>query len=221
MRAIVTGAASGIGRELVSQLSHGGYAVHATDIDEQALIQTAKERDWREPAVLLKRHDVRDAGTWREILEEARDHEGGIDLLVNVAGVIRPQFVEELTPEYVALQLDVNTKGMIYGTQAAASVMIPPGRGHIVNIASMAALAPVPGISVYTASKFAIRGFSLAVAQELRKYGLFVTVVCPDAVDTPMVDYQLDFREAAMTFSGSRILSAQSRQNHRRACAGS
>ena len=109
-----------------------------------------------------------------------------------MAGVLRVERVEDLQPESVALQLDVNTKGVILGTQAAAKVMVGQGRGHIINIASMAALAPVPGISVYSASKFAVRGFSLAAAQELEDRGVQVTVVCPDAVDTPMVDYQLD-----------------------------
>jgi 3-oxoacyl-[acyl-carrier protein] reductase len=71
----------------------------------------------------------------------------------------------------------------------------------------MAALAPIPGISVYSASKFAVRGFSLAAAQELEPHGVYVTVVCPDAVATPMVDYQLDHAGAALTFSGPRILS--------------
>ena len=207
MRAIVTGAASGIGKELVAELSRLGYFVHATDVDENALQRTAEQLHWREPAVSIRRHDVRDAEAWKAIVQEAASHEGGVDLLVNVAGVIRPEFVHELTANNVALQLDVNTKGMILGTQAAAAIMISQKRGHIVNIGSMAALAPVPGISVYTASKFAIRGFSLAVAQELRHHGIYVSVVCPDAVDTPMVDYQVDFTAAAMTFSGSRILT--------------
>ena len=105
------------------------------------------------------------------------------------------------------MQIDVNTKGVIFGTHAAAVVMVPRGQGQIINIASMAALAPVPGISVYSASKFAVRGFSLAAAQELERHGIRVSVVCPDAVDTPMVDYQLDHAGAALTFSGPRILS--------------
>lgn len=208
VRAIVTGAASGIGQALVDELSRRGHVVHATDIDENSLERTAERLGWRAPSVLIRRHDVRDAVAWKEIVAEASACETGLDLLINVAGVIRPEFVHELSPTNVAMQLDVNTKGMILGTQAAAQVMIPRRQGHIVNLGSMASLAPVPGISVYSASKFAIRGFSLAVAQELREHNVAVTLVCPDAVDTPMVDYQVDFAAAALTFSGSRILSA-------------
>src|SRR5205823_4569252 len=81
--------------------------------------------------------------------------------------------------------------------------------GHIINIASMAALAPIPGISLYSASKYAVRGFSLAAAQELRAHGVYVTVVCPDAVQTPMLDAQLAHDEAAATFSGPRLLTVE------------
>ena len=111
--------------------------------------------------------------------------------------------------ESVALQIDVNAKGVILGTQAAAAVDGSPRAGRIINIASMAALAPIPGIAVYSASKFAVRGFSLAAAQELEIHGVHVTVVCPDAVDTPMIDHQLAHAGGAMTFSAPRILSVE------------
>ncbi len=126
---------------------------------------------------------------------------------MNVAGVLRVEPVYELKAESIALQIDVNTKGVILGTRAAAEVMVRQRHGHIINIASLAALAPIPGIAVYSASKFAVRGFSLAAAQELEPFGVHVSILCPDAVDTPMVDYQLDHAGAALTFSGPKILS--------------
>jgi 3-oxoacyl-[acyl-carrier protein] reductase len=98
---------------------------------------------------------------------------------------------------------------VIHGTRAAAAVMVAQRAGHIVNMGSLAALAPVPGISLYSASKFAVRGFSLAAAEELRPHGVFVTVVCPDAVRTPMLDLQVGYKEAALTFSGPRALTVE------------
>jgi 3-oxoacyl-[acyl-carrier protein] reductase len=78
------------------------------------------------------------------------------------------------------------------------------GRGHIINIASLAGIAPVPGIAYYTASKFAIRGFSLAAAYEYEPFGVAVSVVCPDLVKTPMLDLQLNFQdETDLVFSGN------------------
>ncbi len=70
----------------------------------------------------------------------------------------------------------------------------------------MAALAPIPGITVYSATKYAVRAFSLAAAEELRADGIAITVVCPDAVKTPMLDLQVGYEEAALTFTAPRFL---------------
>lgn len=209
LNAIVTGCASGIGRCLADELARQGYRVLATDVNQSALEQTARELDWESRGIFTRQQDVREPAGWRKTIEQAISLWGELDLLCNVAGVIRPEFVDELSDENISLQIDVNTKGVIFGTKYASAVMIPQRRGHIINIASMAALAPIPGISIYTASKFAVRGFSLAVATELAEKGIYVSIVCPDAVDTPMVDYQLNYPAAALTFSGSRILRAE------------
>ena len=208
MNVVVTGAASGIGRRLVTLLAAAGHHLIAADIEQHALEQLAIDSSWPRDRVLLVALDVRSSDAWKTVLGEVTSHWRSLDALVNVAGVLRVEPVDQLKADSVALQLDVNSKGVILGTQAAASVMVPQKHGRIINVASMAALAPVPGISVYSASKFAVRGFSLAAAQELEPHGVQVSVVCPDAVDTPMVDYQLDFPTAALTFSGPRILSA-------------
>jgi 3-oxoacyl-[acyl-carrier protein] reductase len=134
---------------------------------------------------------------------------GSLDVLLNVAGVIRPGYVYEVAAADVDFHIDINTKGVIHGTHTAARQMLKQGGGHIVNIASLAGIAPVPGLPLYSASKFAVRGFSLAVAQELAPMGVKVSVVCPDAVQTPMLDLQVDKAQAALTFSGSRTLTVQ------------
>jgi NAD(P)-dependent dehydrogenase (short-subunit alcohol dehydrogenase family) len=207
MNIIVTGAASGIGCQVVTQLAQAGHTVFAADLDGLALARASDAYSW--PATVSRvEHDVRDAESWRRLFDLLAARGGTLDAMVNVAGVLRVEKVGELRPESVDLQLDVNAKGVILGTQFAAAVMKPAGRGRIVNIASLAALAPIPGIAVYSASKFAVRGFSLAAAQELEPFGVHVSVVCPDAVATPMVDYQLDHAGAALTFSGARILTA-------------
>jgi 3-oxoacyl-[acyl-carrier protein] reductase len=208
MNIIVTGAASGIGCRLVTLLAEAGHAVLATDVDESALRRSADTCRWPSNTVWLRTLNVANAQEWADVATVAGERFGPIDAVINVAGVLRVEYVGELKAESIAAQLDVNTKGVILGTQTAAAAMIPRRRGHIINVASMAALAPVPGIAVYSASKFAVRGFSLAAAQELEPHGIHVSVVCPDAVATPMVDYQLDYAGAAMTFSGPRILSA-------------
>jgi 3-oxoacyl-[acyl-carrier protein] reductase len=205
--AIVTGAASGIGAHLTGALAVAGHRVIATDADVESLEARARERAWPAAAVLVRRLDVRDAVAWPAVVELATSTWGRLDLLLNVAGYLRPGFAHASTVEDVDRHLDVNTKGVIHGTRAAAAVMVRQGGGHIVNLASLAGLCPVPGLSLYAASKFAVRGFSLSAAHELRAHGVAVTVVCPDAVETPMLERQVDSPEAALTFSGGRALS--------------
>jgi 3-oxoacyl-[acyl-carrier protein] reductase len=205
--ALLTGCASGIGLHLVGVLADRGGRVVATDIDETALSRRAVERGWDPDRVQLRRLDVRSAGAWEEALDVAERAWGGVDVVMNIAGVLRPAYVRDLQPDDVDLHLAVNVTGTVLGTRAAARRMIPRGTGHIVNFGSLASLAPVPGLSLYSASKFAVRGFSLAAATELREHGVAVSVIMPDAVQTPMLDLQVDYEEAALTFSGDRPLT--------------
>ncbi|MBX7165047.1 MAG: SDR family oxidoreductase [Pirellulales bacterium] len=204
---MLTGAASGIGRYLAGELVARGDRLLACDIAAEPLAQLTAR--WPADRVLPQVLDVRDPGAWRAAIDRVVERWGRLDVLLNVAGIIQPGLVHETAPPDIDWHIDVNAKGVMYGTQAAAAVMVRQGAGHIVNIASMAALAPIPGIAFYCASKWAVRGFTLAVAQELRPRGVKVSVICPDAVQTPMLDKQLDFPEAAMTFSTSHPLTAE------------
>lgn len=204
--AFVTGAASGIGAAIVQRLAELGYRVVATDVAEEALRAAARGLG---PDVLAAALDVRDAATWEHALDAAEARFGPVDVVMNVAGVLRPAYVVDLEPDQIDLQLGVNLRGVVLGTRAAARRMVPRGRGHVVNVGSLASLAAVPGLSLYSASKFAVRGFSLAAAAELRPNNVFVSLVMPDAVETPMLQMERGFEEAAITFSGDRILSAR------------
>lgn len=203
----VTGAASGIGRALTDRLAQAGHRVFATDINSEGLAAAAREGRWPEEAVRTRALDVRDPEEVRHAMDAAFEHTGGLDVLCNVAGYLHPGYAHEADLADVDRHVDVNVKGVMYLTMCAARHMVARKRGHIVNVASMAGIAGIPGLCMYSASKFAVRGWSLAVATELRQHGVHVTVVCPDAVQTPMLDKQVDFEEAALTFSGSRALS--------------
>ncbi len=204
---VVTGAASGIGRCVVDALVAQGGTVLATDIDEDALARAAAA--WPEGRVARRGLDVTDAAGWQAAFEEAERTVGPVDVLFNVAGYLTPGYVHETRLEDIDRHLDINTKGVMFGTRVAAERMVRRGQGHIVNIASMAAFAPIPGLSLYSASKFAVRAYSLAAAIELRSKGVAVTVVCPDAVATPMLDKQRDYEEASLTFSAPRFLTPE------------
>lgn len=203
---LVTGAASGIGRRTAQLLVERGDRVLALDVNEVALHELA--RGWPAGRTAVRRLDVREAESWAAALDDARARWGRIDVLMNIAGVLIPGRTHEAPLETLERQLDINAKGLMIGTRLATELMVRQGNGHVVNIASLAALVPVPGIGAYSASKFAVRAYSLAAARELGPRGVSVSVVCPDLVDTPMLDAQLDHEEAALAFSGPRALTA-------------
>ncbi len=202
----VTGSASGVGRRLTGALLQRGCRVLACDLNATALATAATEDRWPEQRVVHADFDVSDPAAWDRAAELLADW-GRLDYLFNVAGYLRPGFVAETAREEIDRHVDINVKGLMYGSQLAAKRMAAQGHGHIINIASLAGVAAIPGLSLYSASKFAVRGFSLALANELRDHGVYVTVICPDAIQTPMLDLQVDYPEAALTFSGSSVLT--------------
>jgi NAD(P)-dependent dehydrogenase (short-subunit alcohol dehydrogenase family) len=204
---VVTGCASGIGRQLATALYQRGDRILVTDIDQSRLeAEAAASWNDRERVEVLAL-DVRDAAAWERVIERAVARWGRIDVLLNVAGYLAAGWAHEMSAEIVHRTIDVNVKGVMFGTMAAARQMVRQGSGHIVNFASLAAVAAVPGIAIYAASKHAVRGFSLGVAQELAPHGIDVTVVCPGLVATPMLDTQVVRPEAALTFATARPLS--------------
>lgn len=205
---IVTGAASGIGFALVDQLLKQHEWVCACDINTAAL-QQLQQLHGNTKNLLLQTLDVREPQQWNRMIDAVVARWKRIDVLCNVAGVLRENWVSDSTEADVHLHFDINVKGTIFGTQAVLPTMLAQQQGQIINIASLAALSPVPGLALYSASKFAVRGYSLAAAMELASQGIAVTTICPDAVQTPMLDQQKGKEQAALTFSGSRALTTQ------------
>ena len=208
-RFLITGCASGIGRHLADVALARGHRVLATDVNFEALVDHAAEAPWPEERARLGELDACNPDDWERLIGIAESEWGALDVVLNVAGYIRPARATEVTVDDVHRHFDVNVKGVVFGTRAAGRRMVESRSGHIVNIASLASLAPIPGISLYSASKYAVRAFSLAAAQELRPHGVAVTTVCPDAVATPMLDLQLDYPEAALTFTAPRVLTVE------------
>ncbi len=204
--ALITGAASGVGKHLASTLIERGYRLMLTDIQEEALRAAFPSSE----TVQTRRLDIRSAEEWERLLGETLHLFGRLDYLFNIAGVVLPAFLLNTTREEIDRQIDTNLKGTVYGTHLAARIMSHQGHGHIINMASLAGVAPIPGMEAYTASKFGVRGFSLAAGIALREKGVHVTVICPDLIDTPMLDVQLQRPdESALAFATSRPLRVE------------
>jgi 3-oxoacyl-[acyl-carrier protein] reductase len=200
---IITGAANGIGHNLATDLiARGGHTLVLCDIDHDKL-----NSEFADSGADCHRLDVTDAGNWKMLIDTVVSEQGQLDLICNIAGIVEPAWVHEAEIDSIDRQIDVNVKGVLYGTKLAAEQMVRQGNGHIINIASLAGIAITPGISFYGASKHAVRGFSLTMATELRPKGIYVTCICPGVVETGMLDDQIDRPEGAISFAGGKPLT--------------
>ena len=200
-RAVVIGAASGIGRETALVLARAGAAVLIADINEAGLLSAAAAireiGGTVETAVL----DVCDRAAVLA-LGQRTAAAGGADAWVNVAGVISAANVADITPEEYDRIVSVNMTGVFWGCAAAARMMTPRGRGSIVNISSSGADVPIAGISVYAMTKAAVNMLTRTLAHELGPSGVRVNAVAPGFIDTPLITHR--FRNAAGAIDEAR-----------------
>ena len=214
--AVVTGAGSGMGREIALELAARGYRVWATDVDAEAAARTAAEIGGEAESSPL---DVRDEAACRELAERVAA-DGVLELWVNNAGVFFSGPPWEQSAELRQAMLDVNAVGLMNGTIAALGPMRASGRGHIVNIVSLAGIVAAPGEVAYSASKHAAMAFTLGTMYDLRRAGergIKLSAVCPDGVWTPMLEDKLDDPDAAGSFSGKLLTAGGSRARGRQA----
>ena len=181
--ALVTGAGSGIGACLSRALVAAGAEVVCADLDGAAAAAVADPIGARAAAL-----DVTDADAVRRLVDEVRP-----DLLFNNAGITFGGETEDLTLEQWDAIIDVNIRGVVHGVAAAYPLMVARGGsgvagGQIVNTASMGGLMAAGLITSYVMTKHAVVGLSLALRSEAAAKGVGVTVVCPSAVDTPILD---------------------------------
>jgi short-subunit dehydrogenase len=188
--AIVTGATRGIGYALAQALLNEGLIVYAIGVDQGRLADAASRL--AHPHLHTRRIDVADPAALEALVREVVATHGRLDWMVNNAGILGGGELADMSPVQMKSLVDINLWGVIHGSRFAALHMRDQKSGHIVNVASMAGVFPVPFSAVYTATKHAVFGFSLALREELRDYGVSVHVVCPDVVDTAIFDRAID-----------------------------
>ncbi len=182
--AVVTGAASGLGRALALELAYAGATVAAVDIDSAGLARTSGIASEAGCRCAVKCADVSVRSEMEMLAEAVHSEFGPIDILVNNAGVGVGGELAQVPVEDLEWIVGINLMGEIYGTRFFLPRMIERGSGHIVNVASLSGLVPLPFHLPYTTTKFALTGFSEALALEVRKHGIGVTLVCPGAIKT-------------------------------------
>jgi short-subunit dehydrogenase len=179
----ITGGARGIGKSTAAALSRRGARVAIGDLDARLGESTAAELGGSCVALPL---DVTDRESFERFYDEAEKQLGAIDVLINNAGIMPIGPLEEESDETARLMVDINVHGVIFGTKIAMRRMRARGSGHIVNIASQAGKAGLPGGATYCATKHAVVGLSEAARAELRDSGVEVSCVIPAVVNTEL-----------------------------------
>ena len=185
---VITGAAAGLGEALARQCAAEGGNIMVVDIDGDAADRVAEELCEGGVRALAFQGDIACADTMAALAEECRLHFGGCDFLINNAGIAICRPLVDCDARDWARILSVNLVGLVNCTAAFIPMMSGAGRGHIVNIASMAGLVPLPGFGIYSASKHAVVGYSEVLAEELASRGIDVSIVCPGWIATTIQD---------------------------------
>jgi len=178
---LITGGARGIGAATAALFAAHGARVWIGDVDADICRRTADEL-----GVSGGPLDVTSVASWQQLLARIEAADGPLDILVNNAGVMPLGAFEDETEQVRDLILDVNVRGVLNGMQAVLPGMASRGRGHVVNVASLAGMIPLPGMVTYNASKFAALGASLAARREYAGTGVVVSAVLPSAVRTEL-----------------------------------
>lgn len=184
--AVVTGAGSGIGAALCRELARRGARVIAADIDRQSVAEVCAAIRITGGNATHAVLDVTVSDDVEALAAATVAAEGHIDLWINNAGIAVGGATNELALADWRRVLDVNLSGVIHGVHAVYPRMVRQGFGHLVNIASVAGLAPYPLALPYTTSKHAVVGLSQALRAEARAHGVRVSVACPGMVRTPI-----------------------------------
>ena len=202
--AIITGGAGGIALALAGRLLERGYRLILADVDEARLADSAGQLGGDVTCLTANLTSPEDLRQLTDLIETTQD----LTLLVNNAGIMLPGDIVDLAPDVMECHIAINLIAPMRLTQAAARAMAARRTGCILSIVSAAGLVALPGGAAYSASKFGLRGFLIAVAQELAATGVKVRGVFPGAVDTPMLRHEATHGGSVLNFLNKDVLSA-------------
>ncbi|MTE12300.1 SDR family oxidoreductase [Nocardia aurantiaca] len=179
---VITGGARGIGLASATALQALGAKIAIGDIDEATVKESGAARDFD----VYGRLDVTDHQSFESFLDEVERQLGPIDVLINNAGIMPTGRVVDEPDQITRRILDINVYGVILGSKLAIGRMLPRGRGHVINIASLAGETHIPGLATYNASKHAVLGFTDTLREEYRGTGLRFSSVLPTLTKTEL-----------------------------------
>lgn len=185
-RALITGAASGLGKSLALRFAADGWRVAACDLDEDRVRQTAAEIDDAGGTGMPMRADVTSEQEIERLAESVSGHWGGLDVLVNNAGIAIAGRTDETSMEEWRRIFEVNFFGVLRTTRIMLPLIVRGG--HIINVASFAGIAAAPGLVAYNTTKAAVISFSESLRAELVEKDIGVSVTCPAFFKTRLME---------------------------------
>jgi len=187
--ALVTGGGQGIGQAIAERLHADGFRVAIADLNVDAAEKIAAALGGKPGGAIVLRVNVADRDSVFAAVDQAVAQLGGFDVIINNAGIAPTSPIEEITPESIEKLFSINFNGVVWGTQAAIRAFKTLGHGgRIISAASQAGHVGNPGIALYSATKFAVRGFTQTAARDLAKYGITVNTYAPGIVRTPLME---------------------------------
>ncbi len=207
-RIMITGASQGIGRALAILAAERGAKVLAAARNAELLDELAQEVRSKGGTLHTVQADVTSADDRKKMVDAAKEHFGGLDVLVNNAGIGATGHFADVSPDRLRKIMEVNVFGLTEMTRAFLPLLREGNKAAIVNISSIAGKRGIPARSEYSASKFAVQGFSEALRPEVAKDGIDVLVVCPGLTQTNFSKNMLE-QKAKLNLDHERGMTAE------------
>lgn len=212
MNVLIVGGSEGIGLALAHEFFRAGASVHIASRSRQKLdlAETSlRSKGPTEAGQMIKTYPL-DVTDWNAVNLFA-EHFPCPDILINCAGMAVPGYIDELSVSDFQKMMDLNYFGTVHVTKAFVPKMKKAGKGHVLNVSSMAGYIGLFGYTGYCASKYAVIGFSEALDQELRPFGIGVSVLCPPNTRTPGLDAENRFKpkEVLMTEEKAKVVEPE------------
>jgi 3-oxoacyl-[acyl-carrier protein] reductase len=195
---VISGGSGGIGSAIVNKLSNYGASIvsvyNKNHPDEQS-----------DESVLLVKANITKSEDWDRLFAFTFNKYGKIDVLINCAGFLEPGDFLSLREDQLRKMIDINFTSVLIGIQKTLMIMKKQGFGHIINIGSLGGIVPMPYSAVYSATKFALRGFTFSLVEELKGTGTKISLITPGSVVTKMLDYEAQSENSAISFVSKPI----------------
>jgi NAD(P)-dependent dehydrogenase (short-subunit alcohol dehydrogenase family) len=199
---LITGAAQGVGRAAVELVVARGHRAVACDVQARPVEELCAALGERALPVPF---DIRDSSGWARAFDRAAAAFGRVDVLVNNAATLHAGLAVDLPWELLRETVEVNLLGTMQGIRTAVPRFLAQGGGHIVTVGSFLSYIPMPGLAAYTATKHGVRAFVNCCAVELRDTPVTFTLVCPAAIDTPMLAKQVGDDSVPVSFADAPV----------------